>query len=81
MKFTYEINYAMSPVAKFFLSIFIISLMIAGVIGAMYFLHTRGYIEVRIPKPLRIGWFKNYLSPEEKAAIAAEIALKKKLEL
>jgi hypothetical protein len=72
LKFTYEINNPMHPVGVFFLTIFLLGLFGTVFVGALYFLHTRHYIEVRIPKLLRYGWFVDYLSPEEKAAIKAE---------
>jgi hypothetical protein len=51
------------------LSITIILILTALIIFILYTLHTKGIIEIRIPKIFRIYCFKNYLSPEEKAAI------------
>lgn len=55
--------------------------------AGLYYLHRRGVIEVRIPKPCRCLCFKGYLSPEEKeemrrkAAHADMLALRKELTL
>ncbi len=51
------------------LSITIILILTALTIFILYKIHTKGIFEIRIPKIFRIYCFKNYLSPEEKAAI------------
>ena len=71
----------MGPVAKFFLWLFIILSLISGSIYGTYDLHKRHIIEVRIPKPLRKGWFKDYISPEEKAEIEREKEKQKQIEI
>ena len=52
-----------------FLSIFLTGLFIAGTVYGLYQLHTRGIMEVRIPRIFRCLWCKDYLSPEEKDEI------------
>ena len=69
----------MGPIAKFFIWFFIVTFFVSGSIYTTYQLHLRHFIEVRIPKPLRKGWFKDYISPEEKAEIVAIQEREKKL--
>jgi hypothetical protein len=76
--YQYKIVPGMGSGAAGTLVFFGVIFSIAGLIYSIYTLHIRGIIEVRIPKPLRVWCFKNYLSPEEKAEIAkAEAAIRK----
>lgn len=80
MRVTFEINTYMHPAGVFFLTIFIMALIIGAILCVLYFLQKKGIIEIRIPKYLRFGWFKDYISPEEKAAIKAEQDRQAKIE-
>ena len=71
----------MSTIGKVFLSIFLTILGIAMFITTLYILHRRGNYEVRIPRPFRVYCFKNYLTPEEKAAIAEAERIVKQVEV
>ena len=64
----------MSGFAKFMLGLFLTILIVSTIIGTLYFLHRKGIIHIVIPKRCRVACFKNYISPEEKAAAAAELA-------
>ena len=59
----------MSLAGKIALGLFIPSFIIGSVVYGLYFVHTRGIMEVRVPKPLRLFCLKDYLSPEEKEEI------------
>lgn len=60
----------------FFMPIIFFSLVIYG----LYYVHTNGIYEVRIPKICRCLWCKDYLTPEEKMEIRLAAALKKKIQ-
>jgi hypothetical protein len=75
-QFKYVKKPGMSAAGVGVLSFFFIVLFIAGIIALTYRLHRKNVIEVRIPKLLRISIFKHYLSPEEKAKIVADEALR-----
>ena len=70
----------MPGIVKVILGLFLTACIVAAPLGLLYLLHIKSIIEVRIPKRLRIGWFKDYISPEEKAAIQAEILRLAKIE-
>ena len=55
--------------------------MSARQLPLVYYLQIKHYIEVRIPKLLRRGWFKDYISPEEKQVILDEAEKQRKLAL
>lgn len=59
----------MHPIIKAFLVLFVFIMTGSGISYAIFYIYTREIYEVRIPKMLRIGPFKNYISPEEKAEI------------
>lgn len=71
----------MTLIGKVFLGIFLSIVGIAMGILALYILHRKHIIEVRIPRPCRIYCFKNYLSPEEKAEIAEMERIAKQIEI
>ena len=85
MQFTFKVNYRMNPVVKFFIGLLVTLIIVGGSFGTLVRLQLRGRINIRIPKPLRIGWFKDYISPEEIEAERLEkerqIRLKKEEEL
>jgi len=72
MQFAYEYNYLMHPVLKAFLGILITAIIIGGSLGTLLYLQLKEIINIRIPKPLRVGWFKDYISPEELEIIRLE---------
>ena len=65
-KFQFTQNMGLSLGGIVALIIFMPIIFFGLVIGALYYIHTRGYAEVRIPKICRCFWCKDYLSPEEK---------------
>lgn len=65
----------------FILVVFTTASTVSLTVFTLLKLHREGIVEVRIPKPLRIGVFEGYLSPEEKAAINADQERLKKLEI
>ena len=67
LQFSFEEVLGLPTAVKVFLILFLVIGFISSIIFGVYKLHTKGIIEVRIPKPLRIQCFKNYKSPEEKA--------------
>ena len=69
----------MSFLVKFILGLFLTVLIISTIIGTLYFLHIKGIIHIVIPKRCRVACFKDYISPEEKAAAAAELARLQKI--
>jgi len=56
-------------------------MFLSGLVAALYALHRRGIIEVRIPRTCRCLCFRGYLSPEEKAEFKRQEALAKQREL
>lgn len=65
----------------FVIALVVLILLATGIIYTLYHYHTKGVIEVRIPKLFRIFCFKAYLSPEEKAEIIETLRKKRQLEL
>ena len=64
-KFEYTQNMGLSLGAIIALIIFMPLIFAGIVIATLYYVHTRGYAEVRVPKLCRCLWCKHYLSPEE----------------
>lgn len=77
LQFQYQLNLPLSVGVKIVIGFFSAIAFIGIIIGLLYLLHIKDFIEVRIPRWGRKGCFKNYISPEEKAAIQAEIEKKK----
>lgn len=77
LQFQYQLNLPLSVGVKIVIGFFSTIAFIGGIIGLLYLLHIKNIIEVRIPKWARKGCFKHYISPEEKAAILAEIEKEK----
>jgi len=80
LTFKVENKPPLPPGIVFVIVFFSLSFSISLTIFTLYKLHRAHIIEVRIPKPCRFWCFEGYLSPEEKAAIAAEAERLRELE-
>lgn len=72
MQFSFEINTVTSPFFLSMIDLWISFIIINSFFASIFLLHQYKFIHIRIPKPLRRGWFKDYISPEEKQAIIDE---------
>jgi len=77
MQYNYTINPPVSVWTWVALGFVLILFALALFIFALYKLHTKHIIEVRIPKRFRVLCFKNYISPEEIKLIEDEVLRKK----
>jgi len=80
LAFNVEKKPPLPPGIVFVIVFFSLAFSISGIIFSLYKLHRKNIIEVRIPKLFRFWCFEGYLSPEEKAAIAAEAERLRELE-
>jgi hypothetical protein len=79
MEYAVRQNMGMSDAGIGALSFFMPLIFLGAVGYALYYVHTEGIYEVRIPRLCRCLWCKDYVTPEEKEARKEAEALRTKI--
>jgi hypothetical protein len=76
-KYSWEENFGVPKAVQAVLWFLFTVALIAGILYGVYWLHIKEYIEVPVPKFLRRGYLKDYLSRAEKKEVLEEVQRKR----